>query len=237
VLFSGSWSAIPRAADRLELLEQGIGSAEELARSLAEMDRCNRWLGGRAALTSVLWPKLERLPKTRPVRILDAGSGGGYLLAWLQGEIERRGYVAELYGLDANPRCLAESAVRAPRASFVAGDLGALPLAERAFDFVVSTLVLHHLEPPALEAAVRGLTRLAKHGVVLSDLARDRVPLVFFRVSAPLMMLSQITREDGELSVKRSYTAEELRQYLNIWGVSGRVREHWPAYRLTVVTD
>jgi len=236
VLFSGKWSAIPRAADRLELLEQGIGSPEELARSLSEMDRCNRWLGGRAALASVLWPKLEGLPKSRPVRILDAGSGGGYLLSWLQREIERRGYRARLYGLDADRRCLADAAPRAPETSFVAADLCAPPFAEGAFDLVVSTLVLHHLEPPALESAIRGLDCLAEHGLVLNDLVRDGVPLAFFRLTGRLMFLSEITREDGQTSICRSYTSEEIRKYLKHWGVAGEVREHWPAYRFTVVT-
>ena len=236
VLFSGRWSAIPRAADRLELLEQGIGSPEEIARSLSEMDRCNRWLGGRAALGSVLWPKLERLPKSRPVRILDAGSGGGYLLDWLQCEMERRGYRARLYGLDFDRRYVVEAARRASEASLVAGDVCSPPFVAGAFDFVVSTLVLHHLEPPELEAAIRRLDCLAEHGLVLNDLVRDGVPLAFFRLTGRLMLLSEITRKDGQTSICRSYTPEEIRSYLNQWDLAGEVREHWPAYRLTVVT-
>lgn len=228
---------MPRANGQLELLEQGVATPEEAALSLREMDRINRLLGGRASLAKLLWPRIEKIPASETVRILDAGSGGGYLLAWLEEEIRRRGRRCRLFGVDSDVRCLKEARGRAPSASFTAGDLVNPPFRPGAFHFVVSTLVLHHLEPEVLGEALAATARLATEAALLNDLARDRIPLTFFRLAGPLMGLSPLTCYDGQLSVKRAYTAKNLKHHLQREGIPGEVHEHWPAYRLTVVTS
>jgi|GEM_PF-1550281 len=228
---------MPRADGELELLEQGLATPEEAALSLREMDRINRLLGGRSSLARLLWPRIEKIPVSETIRILDAGSGGGYLLAWLAEEIRRRGRRCRLYGVDSDVRCLRESRGRVPSAAFTAGDLVHPPFRPGAFHLVVSTLVLHHLEPDVLGDALAATAQLATEAALLNDLVRDRIPLAFYRLASPFMGLSPLTRYDGQLSVKRAYTADDLKYRLKQESIQAEVHEHWPAYRLTVVTS
>ena len=116
---------------------------------------------------AALWP---RRPNLEGVRVLDAGCGTGHVAV----EIACRHPEAEIVAMDLSATSLAGAARRAEQAK-VAGriafhqgaieDLGALPLGDRPFDYIVSSGVLHHLVDPA--AGVRALAEhLAPQGVI-----------------------------------------------------------------------
>ncbi|KKM19107.1 hypothetical protein LCGC14_1658960 [marine sediment metagenome] len=90
-------------------------------------------------------------------RVLDVGTGPGYLLA----EIARQNPQLELVGMDISSAMLKIAAavtgrVEAARAdpasggriSLVRGDVGELPFPDASFQLVVSTLSLHHWRSP-----------------------------------------------------------------------------------------
>ena len=100
-------------------------------------------------------------------KLLDVGTGPGYLLA----EIRRSNPGLELVGLDLSPKMLRiaknnlaeqdaktpidsaseqdERAASSPAVQLVEGDVRDLPFPDGAFDFVVSTLSVHHWRSPA----------------------------------------------------------------------------------------
>jgi SAM-dependent methyltransferase len=94
------------------------------------------------------------LDQRDPGRVLDAACGTGRHARWLAA----RGH--EVVGVDCTPAMLARARASLPEVTFAEGDLRALPLADAAFDIVVSALALAHLDDltPAVAELARVLT-------------------------------------------------------------------------------
>ena len=210
------WTATPERVDREELLDLGRGSIEEVRRSLADLDRINRWLGGRAPLRRFLFPRMAAAAR-RPLRVLDVGTGSASgaveIVRWARGQ----GIDAQVVALDRSGRHLsiAHEAARAyPEIRFTQADVFALPFAEESFDFVCSTLLLHHFAPAALQELLPKLWRLSRGSLILNDLVRGRVPACFFEATSPFFARSPLTKHDGRASIRRAYTPAEVRRAL-----------------------
>ena len=71
----------------------------------------------------------------------------------------------------------------------------------------------HHLEPQQLVEFVDGALEVARIAVLVNDLRRNAVHLALVYLGFPLFR-SRITRHDGPVSVRRSYTTEEMLEML-----------------------
>ena len=81
-----------------------------------------------------------------------------------------------------------------------------MPVADVAFCMHVG----HHLSADDLVLLIRNVGRYCRRFIVL-DLVRHPLPLALFRLFlAPL--ICGIDAEDGQSSIRRSYTPEELRE-------------------------
>jgi ubiquinone/menaquinone biosynthesis C-methylase UbiE len=94
-----------------------------------------------------------------PQSVLDAGCGEGHALDFLSS-------YAHYVGIDVNPDCVNFCREKYPARQFAVESVLALPFADQGFDVVLCMEVLEHLEHPT--EAVRELTRVAKHGIVLT---------------------------------------------------------------------
>ena len=97
--------------------------------------------------------------------LLDIGSGSGRIPAILRDHAT----LDRLVGLEpsAEMRAVARERYGFAESEFVDGDATSLPFADREFDVVTEFAVLHHLRQPRL--ALREMTRVARHAVVLAD--------------------------------------------------------------------
>ncbi len=212
-----------RRATEPELLDEGVPEAEAL-KSLRDLRRVNRWLGGRRALRRALRPFL-----TPGARLLDVGCGSADMPAWLAGRDPRPGLVV---GLDRQLLHVRQApAVVRP----VVGDVRALPFPARSFDVVTASLFLHHFDAEEAPAVLRGLFALARGALVVNDLHRAHVPWLFARAVFPFAFESRVSVEDGLLSIRRAFRPAELREAFRQAGLPGvRVRRSFP-YRLVAV--
>jgi hypothetical protein len=80
----------------------------------------------------------------------------------------------------------------------------------------------------------RACDRLARRAVIVADLRRGRLGPPAFGVGARALGFDPITVADGITSLRRGYTARELRALLAAAGVAGTV-ERRPGYRLVAV--
>jgi SAM-dependent methyltransferase len=223
-------SSVPRV-DTPEWLDQGRGSEADVAANLREMWRINRWLGGLAALTRHLYP---RLAAARGGTVLDVGAGAGHVPAAMAAWAARQKLPVRFTALDRSPRHLAGAG---PTLGRVCADAARLPLAPASVDFVISSLFLHHLPPAEVVAVLAAAASAARRGVLMSDLVRGRAPLAAFRLIQPVFARHPLTRHDGALSIRRAYTPAELRELAARAGlVRARVFTHWP-WRMTLVAD
>ncbi|HEX8550287.1 MAG TPA: methyltransferase domain-containing protein [Abditibacteriaceae bacterium] len=223
--------------DRAELLDEGAGSFAEVRRSLHDIRRINRWLGGTQLLCNVVLALLARRNLKRAT-VLDIGTGGADIPLHLIAAGKKHGIEISVLALDLSGRHLRvarENMVHAGGASIqlLRADAFALPLRDGAVDVVMASLFLHHFRAPQIQALLKEWQRVARIGFVAADIERDAVPLWFFRLVRPVFARSYLTRFDGEASIRRAYTAAEMQQ---ITGECAKVRQHFP-YRISVVGE
>jgi ubiquinone/menaquinone biosynthesis C-methylase UbiE len=203
-----------------ERLDEGVPDDEAL-RSLGDLRRVNRWLGGRRAIARALRPFL------RPgARLLDVGCGSADVPAWLAARSPRPALVV---GLDRK-----WLHVRQAPASVqpVVGDVRSLPFAPLSFDVVTASLFLHHFDEDEAPEILGRLFALARGVLVVNDLHRARIPWLFARAVFPFAFESQVSVDDGLLSIRRAFRPSELRDAFRRAGIPhAEVRRSFP-YRL-----
>lgn len=183
-----------------------------LSRSLAFVTEVNRRLGTVRSLRQ----HLSGLVGRPQVRLLDVGTGNAGvlqdLLVWGRRSGGTRWSGVGLDLKEAMIRIAAEDGPSIPgRLHLVQGDARVLPFADGTFDAAFSTLTLHHLSDEDAVVFVAEMARVARR-VVVSDLERSVTAYVGARLLAETRWRTDpVTRNDGPLSVRRSFTVDELR--------------------------
>ena len=229
---------VPARESEIELLEQGVGSAEDVSTNLEEMWLLNRYFGGVAALTGHLYPLLRRHEDNS--RVVDLGTGSGEIPLLIAQWARQNQLVIELYLLDLSQRnmtCARENTKAAQNIHLLQANACVLPFAINEVDYYISSLFLHHFEPPQVVDLLRETYQHARRGIIMSDLVRGYLPLTAFRVIAPLFARHYLTRHDGALSIRRAYTSDELYELAHMAGIQqARVYRHFP-WRMTLVAE
>lgn len=209
-----------------ELLDAAHSPAAEVARSLADLRRINRWLGGRGVLLTILNAEVERC-RFPSFSLLDVGAGSGDLAA----AVRERFPESRVVLCDLKPQHLPRAGP--PR---LAAAAPALPFADRSFDFVSCSLLLHHFRDEEAIGVLAAFGRLARRAVLVNDLERHWFPRLFLRAAAPLFARSYLTRHDGDASIRQAFLPEELGALALAAGFTDiHVRRHAPWFRLSLV--
>jgi 2-polyprenyl-3-methyl-5-hydroxy-6-metoxy-1,4-benzoquinol methylase len=149
----------------------------------------------------------------------------------------RAGVTLELTGIDLNPRSAAIAAAATPPGIAIdwrTGDYAGL--AGQGWDVVLSSLVAHHMTHVQLIAFLRFMDTEAKAGWFVNDLHRHGFAYLGYPLLARLFFWHRIVREDGQLSIARSYRPSEWPPLLAESGVrKARVFRAFP-FRLCVET-
>ena len=184
---------------------------------LHDLARVNRF-------TFTAWPTLAFLGRAvgeaRRFRLMDVGFGDGDVLRAVARWARKRGIEAELVGVDLNEKSVkAAQDVTRPemKIDYRAGDY-----ADQAgpFDFVVSSQVTHHMTDPQLLAFLRYMEAEARMGWLICDLHRLAFSYWGFPLLARLLLVHRIVREDGQLSIARSFRKAEWEDYLRQAGIA-----------------
>lgn len=221
-------------SDTAELLDQKVGSAREVEKSLRDIARINRYLGGAKVIENAIWPLLQN---RKSATILDIGTGSADIPRYLTLKAAQRGVKLTIIAADLLERHLQvakRDSAGFPNLLPLGADAFSLPIRNSGVDIVLASLFLHHFRPPQIELLFREFDRVSKLGFIANDTVRDAIPLAFFRLSAPIFAKSYLTRFDGAASIQRAYTPGEMREIVENSGVSALVGEHFP-YRLSVV--
>lgn len=171
------------------------------------------------------------------LRLLDVGFGQGDMLRAIARWTQRNGIKADLVGVDLNPG--SEPVARDATAPdlpvrYRTGDYR--DEAGGAYDIIVSSLVAHHMTEAELIAFLRFMEREAARGWIVNDLHRRWFPHAVFPLLASIMRWHGIVREDGRLSVARSFRADDWRTLLDAAAISrdaAHIVRRFP-YRLCV---
>ncbi len=189
-----------------ELLDTDAGTADEICASLADLRAINRRFGGIATTRKMIEHVAHTTGQTE-FSLLDVAAGSGDIAAAVQQDIASRGISLTYTLLDS-----AASHLNGYRPSVV-GNALALPFHDRGFDLVTCSLFLHHLEPDETRTFVAEALRVARVAVLINDLRRSALHLALIYAGC-LSFRSRITRHDAPASVRRAYTAAEVRAML-----------------------
>lgn len=165
-----------------------------LERSHRFLSFVNRRLGGVRATRRAFGEFAPRWGATERIRVLDVASGSADIPAALERWDARLRFT-----------CLD---VRAGGPVAVVGDALRLPFRDGAFDYVTSSLFLHHLTDAALTSALKEFDRVARRGLVMNDLIRRVRLYLWTRVFT--LFANEYVRNDGPLSVRKAFTVREL---------------------------
>lgn len=201
-----------------ELLDDDLGTAEEVRASLDDLWWLNRRFGGLNSYRGLLDEALAGR-KSSPVRWLEVGAGTGQVTAALRDGLESAGYTIEAWLLDRRASHLAaQGAPATRRLRAVAGDILQAPFPEGSFDLVSCSLFLHHFSGTAAVAMLSAMARLSRGAVVINDLQRSWPAYWGVRLLG-IHARSRLTRHDAPISVRQAYTLDELAELARAAGM------------------
>ncbi|HXE57883.1 MAG TPA: methyltransferase domain-containing protein [Gemmatimonadales bacterium] len=215
-----------------ELLDDPGADPREVAASLRNIARANRWFGGAAAVRWALGRVLGNVAPGTALTLLDVGTGLGDLPRAAARWGAARGLRLSPLGLERNRTAAALAA--AEGLPTVVGCAGALPLRDGSVDLVLVSQVAHHLAWESVVRLFRECDRVARRAVIVADLRRAGAAGVAYRWGALLLRFDPVTLADGLTSIRRGYTVEELRALLELAGVRGEVCGR-PGFRLVAI--
>lgn len=217
-----------RRADVDELMDADDLEPAIYAALIADLARVN-------TLTLARPPTLVWLARaTRGVdsfSLVDVGFGHGDMLRAIAHWAKRHGKTARLTGVDLNPRSapVAEAATDpALGIAYVTGDAADVGFAP---DFIVSSLVAHHMRDNELVGFLRWMEATAVRGWFINDLHRNPIAWAGFRALATVLRWHPIVRHDGALSVRRAFVRRDWDRLLATAGIGQppvQVRWHIP---------
>jgi ubiquinone/menaquinone biosynthesis C-methylase UbiE len=215
----------------LEHLDKGDYTPEEYEGCIIELQRVNQWLGDASALRNSLLKDIEA-EDLRSFSVLDVGAGSGELMRVAGDWARQTGRDARLVGLEMNARSakaiLDES--RHLKIASVRADAFKLPFADCQFEYVLCSLFTHHFRDPQVVALLQEMSRVARRRVFVIDLHRNAVAYFFYTTVARLFLHNRLIREDGALSILRSFKTEELENLGRQAGLRDVVVEkHFPS--------
>ncbi len=201
-----------RRIDEPELLDEHDAPRADMERSLRDLRRINKYLGGR----SIYRRLLKRHGGARS--IIDVGTGTSDLLEQLDGF--RVGVDFKIEHL----RYFRDASIHR-----VVGDALRLPFRDGAADVVTSAHFFHHFTPEQNAQILGESLRIARRGVVVNDTRRHILPLLFILLLCAIRVFGRITRSDAPGSIRRGYTTAEVEAIVaRVNAARKQVVQAWP---------
>jgi SAM-dependent methyltransferase len=223
-----------------ELMDRHDVAPMQLGRSLRDLAAVNRWLGGRRTAVALVLDLAQRVP-VRPVTVLDVGTGGADIPTALVGAGRRASIALRITASDVHPitaRFAQVAVAGEPAIVVVTADALGLPFGDGSFDLATSFTTLHHFGVRAAARVLREMDRVARYGVIVTDLSRSRPALLGARaLAATAWRRHPVTKHDGPVSVRAAFTPGEMTELgRSVFGEGCRVRRHL-LFRLSLVVD
>jgi SAM-dependent methyltransferase len=203
----------PTRIESEELLDEHDAPREDMERSLRDLRRINRYLGGIG-----IYRRLVK--RFAPRSILDVGTGTSDLL-------ESVPHVRTRIGLDFKIDHLLFLR-EGSRVLRVVGDAQRLPFRDGAVELVTSSHFFHHFSPEENRGILAESLRVSNGGVAVTDTRRHYVPLLLVQLLGALRLVGRITRYDAPASVRQGYTHGEAREIARDAASRWDVIRMWP---------
>ena len=230
------FSKFRERSNDLEHLDVGDYTAEEYEGCIVELQRVNQWLGDARALRLSLLADIQQADLRR-FSVLDVAAGSGELLRVAAAWTSRKKLNGSFTALELNARsarAVLEESTALENINSIRGDALHLPFADETFDYAICSLFTHHLSDREVGLALQELKRVSRRRIFVIDLHRHPVAYYFYRTVGRLFLHNRLLREDGALSILRSFKPQEFFELALQAGLNDvRLERRFP-YRLVL---
>lgn len=198
-----------------ELLDSETFDDAALADNLRDIRFINAFLGWTSYTVHAVKRHVHALG-LKEFSLLDVASGSADMPLAVGRWADRAGLQAHIVASDISPQIVSvarqqieESGIS--NVTIERQDALALPYAPGSFDIVLCTLALHHFEPEAAVALLRSMAYVGKQ-VFVFDAVRSRLAYIGVILLTQALRMNYMTRHDAPATVRRAYSAAELRE-------------------------
>jgi ubiquinone/menaquinone biosynthesis C-methylase UbiE len=197
-----------------ELLDAPQVDALALALNLRDIRRINALLGWTAYSVKRVAAAVHA-DHLRSFSLLDVASGSADMPLAIARWSRREGISAHIVATDISDQVVSVAKKQAEGEHMIVVEKqNALQLsyADRAFDIVLCTLALHHFDPVEAVQLLHTMARVSKRSVLVFDVVRS--PLAYWGavLLTRVLRMHPMTCHDAPISVRRAYSAPELRR-------------------------
>ena len=199
-----------------EQMEAPDITEQELSDCLHDLARTNTLTLARPPTLAWLARVTRGLPRGGSFTLLDVGYGEGDMLRAIHAWSRRRGLTPRLTGIDLSPFSVTAARAATDPAlaiDYLAGDVFDYE-PQAPIDFVVSSLVAHHMSDETLVRFIRWMEANARRGWFINDLHRHPIAYYGFMALSTAAAMHPMVRHDGLISVARSFRRADWRRIL-----------------------
>ncbi|GAB2769980.1 methyltransferase domain-containing protein [Salinimicrobium soli] len=199
-----------------EIMDDFDLQGPELKKTLDDLDRVNKWLGGNKITLDGIDRIFSSACFAQPVNILDVGCGNGSILKEVAQMGRRKGIAMQLKGIDANPHAVEiakENCTEFPEITFETQNIFTETFANQRPDIILCTLTLHHFEDNEIKVLMQRFSDMCIMGIVVNDLQRSRLAYLLFQLFCAVFIRNEIAREDGLTSIQKAFRRGELKEF------------------------
>jgi SAM-dependent methyltransferase len=144
------------------------------------------------------------------ITIVDFATGSAdvpmAILKWAQG----RGFDVRIVALDlhAGTARLAKAQAKHPNLSIICASAMETPFEAGSFDYAITSMFVHHLDEEDVVRVLREMGRVARRGIIVSDLLRNRRAYAW--ISMFTLAAGAMVRHDARVSVAQAFCDEEI---------------------------
>src|SRR5258706_10083323 len=169
---------------------------------LSALEHVNAWLGGVPATLSVLETFSRRWRSGERIRFIDWGTGSADIPRAIVRWCRKRGYQAEVLGIDFNGPIVAyakEACKDYPEIALLQTNAKDFPDPLEPFDYALSSLCLHHMSNADVIQLLRRSDRITSRGIIMNDLKRSARAWAWIWGLTRLLRAHPIVQHDAPL--------------------------------------
>ncbi|HTL31450.1 MAG TPA: methyltransferase domain-containing protein [Tepidisphaeraceae bacterium] len=193
-----------------EWMDEPDADPKLVAQSLRYIRVINRLFRYTRATVSHLEQFSRRWKPNERITIADLATGSADIPRAILRWADRRGFDVHVVGVDRHPTISREALRRDPdpRLTIVRGDALDLPFDDGSVDYAITNMFMHHLDEVDVVRLLTDMNRIARRGVVVADLERDRA--AYRWISLFTLLANPMVRHDARVSVAQAFTRDEV---------------------------